>query len=207
MKSNVAKIVFPLFIFLLLFLQFSSVVNAQDFGLKKIYQETIRNTASKSDLPASIAALKQARKDNLADFKVKACEARQDAIKKRSDQMVKRATNMQDVFTKIATRVEEFYQTKLVPKGKTVPNYDALVADVNAKKSAIAPLLQKVQTDSLNFSCDKDHPADQVKMFEQDMKAVIAGLKDYRTSVRNLIVAVKSVVGKENSASNSAGTK
>lgn len=204
MRSNIAKIVLPLFIFLLLSLSLSPAVSAQGTGLRKLYQETLKDAASKSGLAASIAAMKEARKDALSDFKVKACEARQDAIKKRSEQMVKRAMNQEDVFTKIATRVEEFYQTKVVAQGKTVPNYAALVADIAAKKAALSPLLIKVQTDAANFSCAKDHPADQMKLFKQDMEAVIAGLKDYKTSVRNLIVAVKTAVGAEKSSTGSA---
>ncbi len=176
------------FIFFLLFVKSAVIVNAQT-PLEKA---------------ASISAVKQARKDALPDFKVRACEARQAAIKKRSEQIIKRATNQVDLFTKIAQIVEQYYNEKLVPVGKTVANYDALVADIASKEAEIAPLIAKAQTSAANFSCDKDRPADQVKQFNADMKAVIAALGDFKKSVRNLIVAVKGAVGTGNSATSSA---
>jgi hypothetical protein len=185
--KNFAKFSLPLFIFILFSFQFPLIAKAE------------------TSIPrASAVALKQARKDALTDAKVKACEMRQENIVNRSDQLAKRAANMEDVFSKIATRVEEFYQSKVVASGRTVANYNVLVADVSAKKDAVSPLLEKVATDAASFSCDKDRPAEQVKAFNQDMKAVISALEVYRKSVRNLIVAVKSVTGVENSATNSA---
>lgn len=175
-------------IFLLAFFQASTSVNAQQTA----------------DRRASASAAKQARKDALSDLKVKACEARQANISKRSDQIVKRATNQLDVFAKIAVRVQEFYQTKLLPQGKIVSNYDSLGSDITTKSAAIAPLLAQAQADAASFSCDKDHPSEQVKTFNEDMKAVMSALEAYRKSVRVLIVAVKGVVGTENSATNSA---
>lgn len=200
-------------IFLLLFLQTSSSVAAQigAVPIKNISTSTaaLKQTATglkqeAADLRASAAAVKQQRKDLLSEVKVQACQARQVAIGKRSDQMVKRAVNQQDVFGKIAQRVEEFYQTKLVPQGKTVPNYDALVSDITTKSAALTPLIVKASSDAATFSCDKDHPSEQVLGFNQDMKAVISALETYRKSVRNLIVEVKSVKGLENSATSSA---
>lgn len=190
MKSFV-KFSIPFFIFILFSFQFPLVVRAE-----------ISSVPVKAD---SISAIKkQARTDNLAEIKVQACVAREANIKNRSDQMAKRAANMEDVFSKIEQRVEEFYQTKLVSQGKTVANYNALVADVTAKSTALTPLIAKAQSDAVSFSCDKDKPADQVLQFNQDMKAVISALETFKKSVVNLIVGVKSVTGTENNATNSA---
>lgn len=202
-------------IFLLAFLQSSTSINAQQLNTAAFKNTSTPAAALKksaatdlkqqtADIRASAAAAKQARKDALSDLKVKACEARQSAISKRSDQMVKRVTNQLDVFAKIAQRVQEFYQTKLLPQGKIVANYDTLVSDITTKSAAIAPLLAQAQAGAVTFSCDKDRPAEQVKNFNQDMKAVITALEAYGKSVRNLIVAVKSTTGVENSSTNSA---
>lgn len=201
------KFLLFLFILILLFIGKPQIVSAQNSPLpaiRKLYQANVRNSTP-SGIEASISALrKQARADLLTVTKLKACEARQDNIQKRSSQMVRRATNQEDVFTKIAGFVEQFYQNKLVPQGKTVANYDALVADISAKKDAITPLVQTAKTDAANFNCSGSSPNGQIQQFNTDMKAVIAALEAYRTSVRNLIVAVKSVVGAANSAANSA---
>lgn len=155
-------------------------------------------------LAGSSSAIKKPRKDLLSEIKVRACEAKQSVISKRSEQIVKRTTNQQDLFSKLATNVENYYQATLLPQDKIVVNYDALVASISASQAAIAPLLAKAQADATTFSCDKDKPANQLKTFDTDMKAVIRALETYRKSVRNLIVAVRSVVGEENSATSSA---
>ncbi len=214
------KIVFiPLLILFLFFIKSPQVVKAQlsDIpALKKIYDTGVnpRKTATPSstgliknragEIASKTAERKQVRTDKLEAVKIRACEARQANITKRSEQIVRRATNQLDVFAKIAQRVQEFYQNKLVPQGKIVTNYDSLVADIASNAAAITPLLAAAQAGAADFSCDKDHPSDQVKTFNEDMRAVMAGLETYRKSVRNLIVAVKGVTGAANSATRSA---
>ena len=192
-------------ILFLFFIKSPQIIKAQvnDLpALKKLYEANIKNTTGAASSPG--AERKLARTDKLEAAKIRACEARQSAITKRSEQIVKRSTNQLNVFSKIAQRVQEFYQSKLIPQGKTVATYDSLVADIASRGAAIAPLLAQAQADAANFSCDKDHPSEQVKAFNEDMRAVIAGLEAYRKSVRNLIVAVRSVVGTANSATRSA---
>lgn len=192
-------------ILLLFFIKSPQIIKAQvsDLpALKRLYEANIKNTTGAA---SSLAAeRKLARTDKLEAAKIRACEARQSAITKRSEQIVKRSTNQLNVFSKIAQRVQEFYQNKLIPQGKIVANYDSLVADIASRGAAITPLLAQAEADAASFSCDKDHPSEQVKAFNEDMKAVIAGLEAYRKSVRNLIVAVRSVVGTANSATRSA---
>ncbi len=191
-------------ILLLAFFQVAYSVNAQTLNTASSVADRPTKAAVKADIRASASAAKQARKDALSDLKVKACEARQAGIIERSDLIVKRATNQQEVFAKIAARVEQFYQTKLLLQGKIVANYDGLVSDITTKSAAIAPLLVQAQSDAVNFSCDNDRPAEQVQTFNKDMRAVMSALEAYRKSVRTLIVAVKGVTGAEHSATNSA---
>lgn len=131
----------------------------------------------------------------LAGTNLKACQAHEDSIKKRSDQLTKMATNMLDVFDKIATRVETYYTSKVVPSGKTVANYSTLVTDIQTKRTAAQIALKTAQTNASGFTCTSDNPKGQLTQFREDMKAVKTALKDYRTSIKNLIVAVRSVTG------------
>ncbi|MEX2007406.1 MAG: hypothetical protein WD992_01420 [Candidatus Levyibacteriota bacterium] len=193
-----------IFIFILFFIKSQQVVRAQTnraLPLPAAIKE-------KADLGASVAAeRKLARTDRLEAAKIRACEARQNAIVKRSNQIVRRAGNQLDVFAKISQRVQEFYQTTLIPQGKVVANYDSLVTDIASSGAAIMPLLAMAETSAASFSCDKDRPADQVKTFNEDMRVVITGLETYRKSVRALIVAVRGVAVSEpitNSGTSSA---
>jgi hypothetical protein len=58
--------------------------------------------------------------------------------------------------------------------------------------------LTKTQNDADNFNCT-GNPKDQLMLFREDMQSVKKALKDYRTSIKNLIVAVHSVTGAQNS--------
>lgn len=131
----------------------------------------------------------------LTEAKLKACQAREKAIKKRTEQLVKLATTMQEKFDAIAGRVQEYYTSKVIPSGKTVANYDSLVADIQAKKGAVQIALTTAQNNAGTFTCDGNDPKGQLIQFKDDMRTVKSALKDYRTSIKNLIVAVRSVTG------------
>lgn len=137
---------------------------------------------------------------HLTDAKLKSCQARENAIKNRSTHLVNLVTTMESKFDAIATRVEEYYTSKVVPSGKTVSNYDSLVADIQTQKTAVQSALTTAQTNS-TFDCTSADPKTQMTQFRTDMMAVQSALKDYRTSIKNLIVAVHSVTGTENSES------
>lgn len=134
-------------------------------------------------------------KNHLPEGKLRACQAREDTIKRRMTHLQQLATNMENKFDTIAGRVETFYTSKLVPQGKTLPDYAVLLADINTKKTAVQTTLTNAQTDSASFSCTGGDPKSLFNKFRQDMQAVIRALKDYRTSIKNLIVAVHSLVG------------
>lgn len=130
-----------------------------------------------------------------------ACQARESTIKNRMAHLTALATNMMNKFDRHAARVESYYTTKVVPAGKTVSNYDSLVSDINLKKTAVQVILTKAQNDVQSFNCINGDPKVQMSQFRQDMQAVKRALKDYRTSIKNLIVAVHSAFSGEASES------
>ena len=146
-------------------------------------------------------------KTRLQDVKLKSCQARENSIKTRSTNLGRLADGMINHFDQIATRVENYYTNTVVPSGKTVSNYDALVADIQTNKSAVQNALQKASDDVTNFLCTGDDPKGAMIQFKEDMQSVKQALKDYRTSIKNLIVAIRSVVGESASAQSSGETK
>lgn len=127
--------------------------------------------------------------------KLKACQAKENSVKKRMSQLEKMATNMLEKFNEIQGRVEKYYTEKVLPSGKVVANHGALTADIELKKAAVQAAILKVQTSTAGFSCTGNNPKEQMKQFNDGMREVKSALKDYRTSIRNLIVAVRSVTG------------
>lgn len=124
---------------------------------------------------------------------VRACQVKENAVKQRSLHLIRLANNMEIRFDTIANRVETF----ATASGKTIPNYNALVADIAAKKALVSAALVKTSADVTDFNCTGNDPKGQLVQFRLDMQSVMGALKNYRVSIKNLIVAVRSVVGQE----------
>ena len=133
--------------------------------------------------------------NRLTEVKLKACQARESTITKRMTRLAELVTTMEGKFDAIASRVEEYYTSKVVPSGKTVANYDTLVADIQTKKTAVQAALTTAQPNSTGFSCTGDDPKGLLTQFRTDMQTVQKALQAYRISIKNLIVAVRSVTG------------
>lgn len=154
-----------------------------------------QSSGSGSSQAASHQAAAQTR---LAAAQLKACQNRQNAITNVMARISDRGQKQLDLFTTIATRVETFYTAK----GKTLSNYDALVADVNAKQAAAQAVVSSTDTSGSGFSCSSTDPKGFVNSFMGSLKSEISALQAYRISVKNLIVGVQSVEGTTSSTTN-----
>ena len=112
----------------------------------------------------------------------RSCAAHEQNVQKRSGRITRMASHMLDVFANIAERVQTYYTTVVVPGGQTVANYDALVADIAAKRTAVATAVGQAQATAGSFSCETDNPKSLLRQFRLDMKEVMRALKAYRTS-------------------------
>ena len=123
------------------------------------------------------------------------CDARLSAIKTRSGSLVKLANDILTKFDSIVLGVESYYTGKVVPSGQTVSNYADLVKDIQAKKAVVQKDLSQASTDLAGFNCTTGDAKTLLVKFNQDMRDVKSALAEYRTSIKNLIVAVRGVVG------------
>lgn len=150
-------------------------------------KETAQTTATEN---------KEVAQTKLADAKLKACQQREKAIKNIMARLSDRGTKQLDVFTKISERTQAFY----TEKGKTLSNYDALVAEVSAKKEVATTAVATTKDSSVAFNCDGTDPKGVSSLFKENLKAQNEALKAYKTAVKNLIVGVKSVQGTTSSS-------
>ncbi len=127
----------------------------------------------------------------VTEAKKQSCLSHEASIKQRSESLTNLALNMEEKFDAIALRVEDYYTGKVVPAGKTVTTYNMLIADIATKKAAVQTALTAAQNDANTFSCTVDNPKAQLTQYRRDMQTVKGALKDYRTSIKNLIVAVR----------------
>lgn len=133
--------------------------------------------------------------------KLRVCQNREAAINRIQERIVRRAERHLEVFGSIAQRVEAFY----VRRGLTVTNYNELVGAVNAKRAPTQTQLEALKL-RVVFSCTDNDPRGMVTTFQQQRANAITALKEFQTAVRNLIVAVKSVVGSTNANANASNT-
>jgi len=136
--------------------------------------------------------------------KLEACQKREQSIKQRIDRLNSFVENMLEKFDAIAERVKEYYLTKVEPGGKTLANYDALVAQVDESKTAVNDALAQAKLNAEEFDCEGDDPKGMMEQFKTDMLAVKQALKEYRTAIKDLIVGIRSLTGKTQSGT--AGT-
>lgn len=121
---------------------------------------------------------------------LKACQNRQSAITNIMNRIDTRTQNQLNLFSTIATRVENFYTSQ----GKTFSNYTQLVNAVNAAKAKAETDLTTLKSNT-TFSCSSTNPKGMVTAFQSYLMTAISDLQNYRTAVKNLIVGVATANG------------
>lgn len=127
----------------------------------------------------------------LQDAQLRICQAHEKEITGIMNRLSERGQKQADMFATIAERAEAFY----VKQGKPLANYDTLVADVASKKVATQSTIDALKADSGTFQCAGDNPRGAIQRFKDALKSEITALTNYRASVKNLIVGIKSVQG------------
>lgn len=145
-----------------------------------------------SESPESSGSPRIRGLDRLDDKRLKSCQNHEGEINTRLVSLGNLVANMLGKFDAIAQRVEDYYNNKIVPSGKNVPNYSTLVADIASKKVAVQAALTAAEADVAGFKCTSDNPKGQLGQYRTDMQTVKKALQDYRTSIKNLIVAIRS---------------
>lgn len=161
---------------------------AQEFS-ETAQQQTTQIQQRGEEAQVQSQERREAGQARLEAAKLKACQNREKAVQNIMARISDRGTKQLDVFTKISDRVQAFY----AEKGNTLSNYDALVAEVNAKKEAAQAAVETVKNGSTEFRCDGDNPKAVADSFKENLQAMNAALKEYKTAVKDLIVGVKSV--------------
>lgn len=174
----------------------------------KTETETHTTNESHSNLDQTGQKKVEVEQENEAkkeDKKKKICEARLNRIKVRDERIVERAKKHKD---RLDVRLEKL-QAFVAKKNLTVPNYDALVADVKAKREALIKAHVDLKAAAQSFNCDDHNRRGKVI----DIKAKVAAFKTaantYKTSLKTLLQAVRDAAKAaevENKPSSSTNT-
>lgn len=143
------------------------------------------------ELKQRLETLRQERQElkqqRLDESKLRVCEKRKSSITNIMNRSITRAERQLQLFDVIAERVKGFY----VDKGYSLDNYDELVAavdDAKANTEANLGTLQGLEP----FDCELEDPKGNVEAFKLATQSINNDLKEYRTTVKDLIVGVKS---------------
>ncbi len=120
------------------------------------------------------------------------CKAKESLINNVLNKTVSRVNTLLNKFDSITGRVKDYYTNKVVPSGKTVPNYESLVADIQDKKTKAADLLATTKADIEAFSCSSSDPKGQITKIREDIKNLKKAAKEYKESIKTLIKAILS---------------
>lgn len=170
------------------------------------FKETIRNVFSESGQSTNAGERIETRNEireekreeiqnRLEERNLKICQDREEKMEGRMTRLMEFSANMVGKFDAIAKRVMDYYEDVVVPGGKTVSNYNELIGEVSAKKNAVNQALTNAQVDLEEFACDGDDPKGILNQYREEMQKVKTYLHEYRTAIKNLIVAVRGLGG------------
>lgn len=147
-------------------------------------RENLKNRASEAA---------QKREERLSQARLNICKARAKNIGNRLKAMYKNGITIHKGHEKIFSRVDEFYNNKLVPNGYTLSNYADLKAEIEANKANVLALHESAKATGLEFSCESEDPKGHVDAFREDMKELIEANKVYKESIHTFVKAVRDL--------------
>ncbi len=192
--------VFAGFLASLALLVFSfSLAFAEDESVRLNLRENMGvNLSSPSSSPVRVQNREEVRervKDMLEGKKLEACRAREEAIKNRKKSLLRLATEALKRMDGWVENLKKFYEEKMVPNGKTVSNYNDLLAEIERTRAEAVASLDKASKIVDEFSCDGDNPKEVYKEFRLAMQETKTKLFEYRKAIKNLLVAMRKVAG------------
>jgi uncharacterized protein YukE len=154
--------------------------------------------------------LRAAHQEQSQQHRQQACEARKANLTRRESNAVRFAKNHKAVFDKIYQRVQDFYTAKQL----NVSNYDTLKSAVDSASTDAQTSISALQAlDASTIDCTSTTVADSVSAFQSAVKDSRDKLKAYRSSLVDLIKALKgastgtnATSGSDNSTDTTNGT-
>lgn len=140
------------------------------------------------------------RQAKLDANKLEACKKKEASINSAMKKIAEQRAKQADVFDKIADRTMAFHDEKNL----TVANYDALVKTVTDKRAAVDAEIANIKKSTVDFKCDSADPLKVSDTFKSAREGLMTAMKDYKTSVKDLIVAVKQAAEKTSSTESGA---
>jgi hypothetical protein len=161
--------------------------------------------AVKSQASQLLSEKRQNGKQHSAEQKKKSCEVRAANINRKADKYAAQAQKHLDVFNKIFTKVQNFHDDKNL----NVDGYDALLATATAKQTDAQTAVDALKAVDVDIDCTQSDPASAVATLKAATKNARSALHEYRTAIKDLVVAMKgasTAQSSDDSSSDDTGT-
>lgn len=129
---------------------------------------------------------KEKTQEKSAELRQKACTARKNAMQKRLSAKVTVAEKHKELFDKIFTKVQNFYNQK----GLSIDNYESLVEAVEDAQADTTEKLLALKSIDTSVDCSDPNVANTISTFREALGATRDSLKTYKTTLKELIAAV-----------------
>jgi len=131
---------------------------------------------------------KEIARERLSATKLKVCTIQKEKITNIMERVIERSQRHIDTITAISDRTKTFYEEK----GYELDIYVTLTEAVETARVAAQTETEGLMSES-DFTCESDGPKSDIQDFRNQVLAKRDAIGAYRSAVKNLIVAVKSV--------------
>lgn len=153
----------------------------QEAKRQEEYKEAL-NRAKAANIEAE-----QKTQEKKEQAKKNICEKIKDRTKNRHEHI---KTMTGEIASRIDQRVERA-KSFVASKNLQVENYGVLLADINAKKQAVASARATIASAVGNFDCNSDNRKVQEATIREKVEAYKVAIKAYKQSVKTFLQAVK----------------
>lgn len=151
--------------------------------------DTSNGSGSSNADPSGNATQKKLQGDNLT-----ACQSRETVMNNVMSRIGDRGQKQIAVIESIQQKVQAFYSEKNI----SVSNYEALTANVEAKKQVATAAMNAVREMNGTFGCNGDDPKGVATQFKSSAAVQSDGVSGYKDAVHDLVTAIKTAVIEDN---------
>lgn len=140
---------------------------------------------------------KQQAQETLKAKRAAKCESQKEHISQVMASIDNRSERIYDRLTTVSELIRSYYEKS----GLTVDNYDALVSDIDQKRTEAKAKLDVMSTHE-PFNCSVENPRESIMRYRDNRRAKVTAMKAYRQSIRTLLTEIKSAAAAKSPTSN-----
>lgn len=127
------------------------------------------------------------------------CQNRERVINNVMARISDRGQKQINVIQAINDKVQAFYTNKNV----SIDNYDSLMANIETKKTVAEQSMNNVRSMNGSFKCNDEDPKGIATQFKANTVAQSDSIKEYKNSVHDLVVAIKTSLNDDSTTTES----